>query len=435
MNYLARVALGAAHAHDDYRPVLWALLHAMEVAGIQVQGFHSQARFVESDGTLAISGRAERHLDSWLMSPDHCREVVSHGMRGADLAVVEGSFVTSQGGGLDALCDWLDLPRWMVADASSADPCRTPLRPDKVDGVFLAGLRDERELVRQALRWETLWGVPVLGGLANCPHVLAILEHLPRGARPSRELCRALGESLILRKDIDTLLSLANRPWHDPTPQLFRPAPRMSGLTVAVAFDGAFHGYFPDTLDLMELSGAKLVDFSPLHDEELPAGADIVLLGGGYPERVAESLASNQCMMMALRRHVRDGGRVYAEAGGAAYLCHQMELADGSRWPMCGLLPAIARASRNAPPPTPAAITLSSDCYLGQRGDCLRGYRTSPWRLEPLDTMETLAQEPAARFDLVRHRNVIAGQLHLSLVAQPHLLQTFLAAPSHSTAT
>jgi cobyrinic acid a,c-diamide synthase len=209
----------------------------------------------------------------------------------------------------------------------------------------------------------------------------------------------------------------------------------MSGLTVAVAFDGAFHGYFPDTLDLMELSGAKLVDFSPLHDEELPVGTDIVLLGGGYPERVAESLAGNQCMIMALRRHARDGGRIYAEAGGAAYLCHQMELADGNRLPMCGLLPAIARTSASPPAAAPAEITLASDCCLGRTGDRLRGYRASPWRLEPLAAIETLAQEPASRFDLVRHKNVIAGQLHLSLVAQPHLLESFLAVPSHSAAS
>jgi cobyrinic acid a,c-diamide synthase len=88
MNHLARVALGSAHAHDDYRPLMWALLQAMEVSGIQVQGFHSQARFVDADGTLTISGRSERHLDSWLMSPEHCREVVAHGMCGADVAVV-----------------------------------------------------------------------------------------------------------------------------------------------------------------------------------------------------------------------------------------------------------------------------------------------------------------------------------------------------------
>jgi cobyrinic acid a,c-diamide synthase len=174
------------------------------------------------------------------------------------------------------------------------------------------------------------------------------------------------------------------------------------------------------------------VDFSPLHDEELPANVDIVFLGGGHPERVAESLASNQCMITALRRHAHDGGRIYAEAGGAAYLCHQMELADGSRIPMCGLLPAIARASATPPRPTPAAITLASECCLGKKGDRLRGYRTSPWRFEPLAPIETLAQEPAARLDLVRHRSVIAGQLHLSLVAQPHLLESFLATPTHA---
>ncbi len=51
--------------------------------------------------------------------------------------------------------------------------------------------------------------------------------------------------------------------------------------------DDAFHCYFPDTLDLLELRGATVCDFSPLRDERLPVDTDIVYFGCGRPDLFA----------------------------------------------------------------------------------------------------------------------------------------------------
>ena len=105
-------------------------------------------------------------------------------------------------------------------------------------------------------------------------------------------------------------------------------------VRVAVAYDDAFHCYFPDTLDMLELRGATVRVFSPLRDESLPPETDIVYLGCGSPQDHAEALAANHCMMTALKEHVCSGRRIYAEGGGLAYLCQHVETADGSecRW-------------------------------------------------------------------------------------------------------
>jgi cobyrinic acid a,c-diamide synthase len=298
-----------------------------------------------------------------------------------------------------------------------------------VDGLWLTGVPSRAQLAPARYRWETLWGVPVLGALSEAAPLDAIIQRLPLGARPSRELCRALGDRLTLFHDVDRLLVMATRPMFEGgAPELFSAARRMAGLTVAVAYDEAFGCYFPDTLDLLELGGATLEDFSPLADEELPADTNIVYLGCGNPQRVAERLAANPCMIAALRRYARQGGRIYAEGGGLAYLCQQLEFPDGRRVPMTGLIPAIARYEESPPAPTPAEVTLASDCWLGRAGRALRGYRNSRWRIEPIGPVETLAQEPASRFDLLRHREVIGSRIHLSLVAQPHLVESFSAA-------
>ena len=89
------------------------------------------------------------------------------------------------------------------------------------------------------------------------------------------------------------------------------------------------------------IARGTLCDFSPLGDERLPDGTDIVYLGCGHPERFAQALSENQCLAAGLRQHVCIGQRLYAEGGGLAYLCEQIELADGRRFAMSGVLPAI----------------------------------------------------------------------------------------------
>ena len=70
--------------------------------------------------------------------------------------------------------------------------------------------------------------------------------------------------------------------------------PELTAVKIAVARDAAFCFYYKDTLNLLEKMGAELVSFSPLADEPLPADADGLLLGGGYPELYADTLEKNE---------------------------------------------------------------------------------------------------------------------------------------------
>ncbi len=65
--------------------------------------------------------------------------------------------------------------------------------------------------------------------------------------------------------------------------------PASRPLQVAVACDEAFGGYFPDTLEALEARGARVCDFSPLRDDRLPPGTDVVYVGCGHPELFAEA--------------------------------------------------------------------------------------------------------------------------------------------------
>ncbi|HEV3004331.1 MAG TPA: hypothetical protein VGX78_07705 [Pirellulales bacterium] len=394
------------------------------------------------------------------MSKDVCRELFVHGTGTSNLALVEGHFEPqtlptaecraeqecrpekapigsrrgSPQGRLDKLCDWLDLPRLVVLDASRFVNCALPQRPDQVDGVFLDHVGMPADLYRLQATLEALWDVPVLGALSDSPagatpSVRKALSALPRGSVPPRELLRPLGDELERFFQGEALLELAGRRGFPRVrPALFR-APRTSAegpepITVAVAFDKAFNCYFPDTLDLLEMLGAKVIDFSPLRDEVLPE-CDVVYLGCGHPERAAEGLTGNHCMLLAMRNHVRSGGRVYAEGGGLAYLCEHLVTPDGHTVPMVGVLPAVARYAAQPQSPAAVEVTLSKGTWLGHAGTRLRGYLNANWSIEPRGTLKAYLTEPGHEYDLLGRYQVLGSRIHLNFAAQRDVLWSF----------
>lgn len=443
---LPRIALGAIQDGAETQPCIWALLDLFSRHGIQVQHFNSQASFLPLNAALPVTGLNSRHLDSWLMSRQTCREIFVHGAANSDLALVEGRFDSQGaplcsrsgrkgplGSKLDVLCDWLDLPRVVALDASQLADCELPDRPAQVDGVILDRVGSVSDVFRLQTCLEALWDVPVLGALEERGSLQEAIARLPRGVQPPRELCRVLGDQLASFARIDRIRALASRRDFPPVPPvLFQDAASRAGgrasrerpLTIAVAFDSAFNCYFPDTLDLLELRGAKIIDFSPLRDEVLPE-ADIVYLGCGHPELEAEALAANHCMLLALRNHVRDGRRVYAEGGGLAYLCEHMETPKGEFEPMLGVLPAIARLNRQRSPVRPVEAMIAKDNWLGRAGISLRGYLNDNWLLEATGPLGELLADPEHEMDLVGQFQVVGSRMHLNFAAQPSVLDNF----------
>jgi cobyrinic acid a,c-diamide synthase len=389
------------------------------------------------------------------MSREVCGELFAHGARNCDLAVVEGEFRPGSvldslypsrsylcdderpGGAsacLETLCDWLDLPALAVVDVSRIAGCAMPVPPRRLSGVLLDHVSGRRVGERWRTIIESLWGVPVIGMLESAAHLRSLVEGAEPGA-PCEGVLTALADRLAETLELDLLLRAAeHRPFsalpaeqvvfstssHDPySPAMAAP------LTVAVAYDNAFHCYFPDTLDLLEARGARLRDFSPLRDEALPDDVDVVYIGCGSPEKFADPLSGNHCMKQALRSFAAAGGRVYAEAGGLAYLCQQMVLPTGRRLPMVGALPAVASRVAQPQPPQPAEATLRADNWLAERGSRLRGYLNSNWRIQPIGPLVRLAKEEPLHTSLVSRDGVIGSRLHLNFAAQPNFLRRF----------
>ncbi len=434
---LPRVAVGAVEPGGSYRPVLWALVDALRRQGLHIQPFYSAAYFSEHRAAAAFFGACPRHLDAWLMTPEMCREWFIRGASSADLSVIDGEFhdraTGCPEGRLETLCEWLDLPRLAVLDASRLGDALPP-PPAKIDGVLIDLVEDATQLARRMIQIETEWEVPVLGSLESLPSLRAELERVKPGGRPPQELCRALGNRLLRNGEPERVVEIATRrpaTWEHP--HLFNKDkdPPPANIVVALAYDDAMNCYFPDTLDLLELRGARIVDFSPLRDGSLPE-ADLVYLGCGPSEQFGPELAANECMRLALRNHLRNGGRIYSEGGGMAYLCQAMETAAGS-FRMVGILPATARLTETEAPPCPVDLAITEPCWLGPPGTPLKGYLDGRWQLRPEGTLISCTTSSDAPCALAKAGRAIGSRVQLDFGAQPHLLSTFfnyVACPS-----
>jgi cobyrinic acid a,c-diamide synthase len=441
MSAYSRAAIGSS-GKSTSSLVTWALAGLLERQGLQVQHFFSRACYCGLQGGLTTTGVASRHFDTWLMTRDECRARLAEAYRTADIVLVEGRFELSHaeeadvrppsacdgiesGGNLEVLARRLDLPRLYVLDAAAAADGCFGARPDAVDGILLDDVRSAHDFARLQVSLEGAWGVPVLGGLMADHDLRRQLGRLPPGAVVPAEMCISLVDSLERMVDLRQLQAAIARS-SVPTAASM-PQPIVLGgraPVIAVAYDEAFCGYFADTLESLERLGAKVVDFSPLADEGLPEGVDVVLLGCGRPDRHAEALSANHCFKASLRDFARHGGRIYAEGGGLAYLGRWITAGDGRAYPMVDLFPLASH--RASPPQAPQAVEFAAEVenWLAPKERKFRAYRSRAWVFDALDQVERLCGDSD---DLLRSGEAIGGRLQLHLAAQPALLARLLS--------
>jgi cobyrinic acid a,c-diamide synthase len=431
MNQLPRIAVGTVQPDADPQVMLWALISALERSGFHVQAFSSQSRFELRDASVPITGDGRRHLDSWMMQPEVCAQLFYNATRFADIGLVEGPYDgpaghCTSGGSLNTLCEWLDLPKLAVVNAAKLDPCLPPELPAGVAGILLDNVEDVDGLCRLQTGMEAYYGVPVLGSLERIDDLRALVTNLPGYGNPTAELCQALGDELLAGLRLEQLLQIARRSTFAPVgDDLFRLPAFARSLNIAVAYDEAFSCYFPDTLDVLESQGANVSVFSPLRSERLPNNTDVVYFGCGQPEDYVNELASNFCLKESLWNHVVSGGRVYAESDGLAYLCREMVMPCGHRWPMVGLLPALARRNPAPAPDQPVEIALARGTWLFAANEIVRGYLSSKWIIHPDGCLSGLVSQAEHSHDLVGDYQIVGSRIHLNFAARPAYVRKF----------
>jgi len=441
MLYLPRFALGGITAARQasgngktHLPLVeWALYEALNRLDIQVQAFQNHCNFHRADAAADITGQSLRHLDFWLMGRKICHEAFLYGAGSSDVSIVNGEYPAAQHvtspqnddppsttNSFDALCYTLGLPRMVVYDAAGAGQCQLISPRRHVDGIFIQGARDASHASELAVMLEAMWGAPVLGSLNTGQMNFAALENSSRFPEPwtDRRFLTSLVDRFLPTLKVNRLMQIAGqREFRAVEPSLFGSSQQLKHLRVGIAWDRAFSRYFAETVDLLELHGAEVRDFSPLADERLPAGVNMVCLGCGDIENYAAQLSANECMKHSIAGYIRRGGKVYAEAGGLAYLCESVKTGKGE-FPMTGAVPAAAFHGDRDRRPAPRRAVLLRDSWIGEKGSVLKGYRNHDWRLRP-SGKQFGSSRLTSGGSLLEIDGVIGSRLHLSIAAHP----------------
>ena len=439
MNEFPRLALAtSAHAAEPSVACL-SMLAGLTARRCRVQHFRTRACPTATEVVGQVTGLPGRHLDAWLMPPAVCRELFARAARSAELSVVEGTLEEPNSVNSYTSCDYpgelrpiaqaLGLPIVAVVScrAGASGSLHLPRMPDGIDAVLLDELTDVAALPGLKRLFGLGAKLPVIGAIDLAPAARAAMEEAPRDRRLPDELIGALAEAFWKHADLEVIGALARS---RPLPERIELGPqrrRRRKFRVGYAHDEAFGRYFPDTMEALEALGADLLEFSPLRDERLPDGVDLVMIGCGMPDPHADMLASNVSMMAALRQHVCHGQRIYCEGGGAAYLGQSM-IIEGRRVQGAGIFPFDAELLRDILPPAPVTRTLLHDTWLGSRGTEVRGYKSGRWKFTPRTERLECPQcvgPLSAEGDWYFHHHAVGSLLHLHLGALPEVVAAF----------
>ncbi|MFC4425121.1 cobyrinate a,c-diamide synthase [Deinococcus navajonensis] len=438
---MKRIVLAAPHSGSGKTTVASLLCLALRHRGLSVQPFKLGPDYLDPTHLGRAAGREARNLDSFLLPRARLRELFARAAAQADISVLEG--VMGLYDGRDPLSDehsTADLARLLetavilVIDAGGMARTVAALAAglrDFGEGVRVAGVILNRvgsarhaDLCEAALAQV---GLPVLGFVTTDEALHLPSRHLgllsAEQARWDEEAALCAARHLRL----DAILEAAAAPAL-PLPDAPPPAPHR--VRIAFALDEAFHFYYPDALDELRLAGAELVPFSPLHDLRVPADADGLLLGGGYPEMHAAELAANATMRRSVQAFAARGRPVVGECGGLMYLSETLEDQEGQTYAMCGVIPYRTRMQDRLTLGYREALALH-DTPLGAEGTTLRGHEFHYSALTHAPTRPAYrwrAHGGAEVLEGYAAGNVLASYLHLHYAADPKTARRFVDA-------
>lgn len=346
---IPRILIAGDRSSAGKTTISIGIMSMLRDLGYEVQPFKVGLDFIDPSYHTEVTGRYSRNLDGYLMTEDAVREVFSHAVDGADIAVIEGVrglfeglSATSDIGSTAQIAKLLKCPVVLVINARSITRSTAALvsgyksfDPDvNIAGVILNNIGSERHGEKARTAIEAYTGTSVIGEIPRSEAMKISMRHL--GLIPALEGRRRLGDfgerlrgiRNIIKEgvDVDRLVSIAGsaEALERPEANIFKIRPQERKPKIGVALDEAFNFYYRDNLELLELAGAELVYFSPVNDRSLPE-VDGLYIGGGYPELFARELEDNSSMREAVREASENDLPIYAECGGLMYLTQEIK--------------------------------------------------------------------------------------------------------------
>ena len=441
-----RLLFAAPASGSGKTTVVCGLLRALKNRGKGVRAFKCGPDFIDPLFHETVVGVPSGTLDLFFSDQDQLKRLYCRHAAGADLCLIEGvmGYYDGLGAATDrassyAVARALDAPVVLIVDGrgQSLSALATlegflRFREDsRIRGVLFNRMSESVYIALKS-QVEAL-GVRPLGYVPKAPEVMVESRHLglvtPGEIEDLGQKLDALAALLERTVDMEGLLALAgSAPALEAPPA--PPIPPLPRTRIAVARDQAFCFLYRDNLDLLADYGAELIFFSPLHDDALPAGAQGLILPGGYPELHARALSENESMRRSVREAIQNGLPCLAECGGFLYLHRELEDMEGRSWPMAGVLDARAYRTPRLGRFGYITLTAKADTAFLPAGEIVRGHEFHYFESESCgDALRAQKPTGSRGWDCGHSRgNLLMGFPHLYYPSDPQLIERFLRA-------
>lgn len=440
-----RLMLAAASSGSGKTTIACAILQALTRMGEHPVSFKCGPDYIDPMFHRQVLGVPSRNLDLFFSDEATAAYLLQKNSENFSLAFIEGVM-----GYYDGIATTTEASSWQLAKATQTPVvlvlnCKgmsvsiaaqlggyLSYQPDsQIKGVILNQVSKSIYPEIKALI-EQRYDVAVCGYMPKMSDCSLESRHL--GLVTAEEIgdlqqrLEKLGEQAMQTIDLPLLLKIAAQAPALAVPAVQLPAPNPTPLRIGVARDKAFSFYYADNLELLEQLGAQLVEFSPLHDPQLPDDLDGLLLGGGYPELYADTLSQNRTLMAQIKTSLQNGLPCIAECGGFQYLCEQLEGADSKSYPMVGFLPGSSFRTPSLRRFGYVRLTAQKDNLLCKKGEGFAAHEFHYWDSQHCGN-GCIAQKPCRRSSwecVVCDENFWAGYPHLYFYANVQMAKNFL---------
>ena len=331
-----KIVVAGATSGVGKTAITTAIMYALTKNGFHVQPFKIGPDFIDPSYHNLVTGRHSRNLDVWMMGKNGVLKCFNNSSQGADVAIIEGVMGLFDGlSGKDdyastaQIAKMLEAPVILVIDAGKAARSIAAIalgflhfdKKLKIAGFILNNVAGDKHAKFVLDAFACKVNVPIIGIVRRDKKITIEERHL--GLVPALELekkKRSIHQSakyISEQIDIDKIKSLCKPINRNKTIQKEFPDTR---IRVAVALDESFNFYYEDNFDALRKQQAELIFFSPVNDVELPENIHGIIIGGGFPEILADKLEFNQAMIKSISKAATNGMPIYGECGGLMYL-------------------------------------------------------------------------------------------------------------------
>ena len=389
----ARIMIAAPQSGSGKTLITCALLQALKEKNYHLESFKCGPDYIDPMFHKTVLGISSRNLDPFFTEDSITRMLLAKGQDSRDLAVIEGVMGLYDGlGGIReeassyALAKATNTPILLTVNARGMGRSLLALlsgflqydTAHLIKGVILNQTPSSFASVL-AKEIEETFHIPVVASFPVRDDVRIESRHLglvmPYELEDIQSRLKIASQVLCENANIEQILEIANsapKLEYDVKSDIKHKITEKT-IRIGVARDEAFCFYYEDNLDLLKSLGAKLIFFSPLHDDTLPKDLDGILFGGGYPELYLKELEENESMRNSVKSAIENKMPSLAECGGFMYLHDTIFDSEKKPYKMAGVIHACCMKKERLVRFGYLTLNSKTDSFL-KKGETIRGH-------------------------------------------------------------